>query len=445
MTSRTSEIQEDAHSARTLLSAAAVRASAQRMLALAEGNALADWRIDMDRLPVTADFVARVVKDRYPRLDPPVHARWRHFVFGGRDLWQEIVARTTWPNPAAAARAAFDLVLTSVLLDAGAGPDWSYFDAATGIRAVRSEGLALASLRWFASGGLSDDPGDPLRVDAAALRRLDAGRIRAAFQVSETNPLLGVEGRAGLLNRLGGAVESQPEFFGLADSPRPGGLFDALTRRAGDGASRVQPGSGPHSGLGSHSELGSQSQLPAADILAVLLGALGSIWQNRPSLGGVPLGDCWLHPAFATGLGVEAASRYVPLHKLSQWLTYSLIEPLVSAGITVCRIEELTGLAEYRNGGLFVDGGVLVPRDDAAAVRSYEVSDPFVVGWRSLTVALLDRIAPMVGSRLGLSAAEFPLANVLEGGTWAAGRLIARDRRPDGGPPFKISSDGTVF
>jgi hypothetical protein len=420
------------------------------MLALAQGNALTDWRIDMDRLPTTADFVARVVKERYPQLNPPVHARWRHFVFGGRDLWREIVAKTTWPNPAAAARAAFDLVLTSVLLDAGAGPDWSYFDAATGIRAARSEGLALASLRWFESGGLSADPTDPLRVDAAALRRLDAGRIRAALQVSETNPLLGVEGRAELLNRLGGAVESQPEFFGLADAPRPGGLFDALARRAGDGALRTQPG------------LGSQLLLPAADILAVLLEALGSIWQNRPTLGGVPLGDCWLHPAFGTGVGVEtggwvggsgaaagatvgAASRYVPLHKLSQWLTYSLIEPLVGAGVGVCRVEELTGLAEYRNGGLFVDGGVLVPRDDAAAMRSYEVSDPFVVGWRSLTVALLDRIAPMVGSRLGLSAEQFPLANVLEGGTWAAGRLIARDKRPDGGPPFQISSDGTVF
>jgi len=250
---------------------------------------------------------------------------------------------------------------------------------------------------------------------------------------------------------LGGTVESQPQFFGLADAPRPGGLFDALARRAGDGALRAQ----------SRSEPGSRLLLPAADILAVLLEALGTIWQNRPTLGGVPLGDCWLHPAFGTGVGVEtggwvggtgaaagasvgAASRYVPLHKLSQWLTYSLIEPLVAAGISVCRVEELTGLAEYRNGGLFVDGGVLVPRDDAVN-RSHEVSDPFVVGWRSLTVALLDRIAPMVGSRLGLSAAEFPLANVLEGGTWAAGRLIARDKRPDGGPPFQISSDGTVF
>lgn len=435
MTSRISEFQEDAISARTLLSAAAVRTSAERMLALAEGNSLAEWRLDMDRLPATADFVAKVVRERYPRLDPPVHARWRHFVFGGCDLWQDIVAKAKWANPAAAARAAFDLVLTSVLLDAGAGPDWSYVDAATGIRAARSEGLALASLRWFERGGLSDDPGDPLRVDAAALRRIDAGSIRMAFQVTESNPLLGTEGRAGLLNRLGTAVQAQPEFFAIADSSRPGGLFDALAGRAAGGA----------------------LQLPAADILAMLLETLGTIWQNRPTLGSVPLGDCWPHPAFGTGVGAEAggwigsggagrggaADRFVPLHKLSQWLTYSLIEPLAGAEIVVCRIEELTGLAEYRNGGLFVDGAVLVPRD--AAARRYAVSDPFVVGWRAMTVALLDRIAPMVGSRLGMTTAEFPLANVLEGGTWAAGRLLARDKRPDGGPPFQITSDGTVF
>jgi hypothetical protein len=425
VTSRTSEIEPNADDASTLLTAAAVRASAERMLALARGNALADWRVDLDRLPATADFVAGVVRTRYPRLDPPVHARWRHFVFNGRDLWQEIVAKSSWPTPAAAARAAVDLVLTSVLLDAGAGPEWSYLDATTGLRAARSEGLALASLRWFERGGLSTDPADPLRVDAAALRRVDTDSIRSAFQVTDSNPLLGAEGRAALLNRLGSAVESRADFFGLEDAPRPGGLFDALARRA-------EGGSLP---------------LPAADILAMLLEALGTIWQDRPVLGGVPLGDCWLHPAFGTSGGAVSAeaSRYVPLHKLSQWLTYSLLEPLVGAGIAVCRVDELTGLAEYRNGGLFVDDGVLVPRVPSALDQVYHVSDAFVVGWRALTVALLDQIAPLVGSRLGLTPAEFPLAKVLEGGTWAAGRLIAREKRPNGGPPFQISSDGTVF
>jgi hypothetical protein len=388
------------------------------MLALAFDHALDDWTINAERLSATADFVAQVVRDRYPRLDPPLHARWRHFVFAGRDLWSEIAAARSWPNPAAKARAAFDLAIASVLLDAGAGPGWHYHDTATNLTLKRSEGLALASLRWFECGGLSDDPSDPLRVDAMALGRVDSAAMNDAFQVTQANPLMGAEGRAALLNRLGAALQARPDFFAIENSLRPGGLFDALARRAAG------------------------KPLPAAVILETLLDALGSIWQNRPSLGGVSLGDCWPHPALK---GESPADCYAPLHKLSQWLTYSLIEPLEAAGVAVCAIDELTGLAEYRNGGLFVDMGVLVPRDNAAWTRTHAVADPFVVGWRSLTVALLDRITPLVGARLGITTDEFPLARVLEGGTWAAGRIVAREKRADGGPPFHISSDGTVF
>jgi hypothetical protein len=50
-----------------------------------------------------------------------------------------------------------------------------------------------------------------------------------------------------------------------------------------------------------------------------------------------------------------------------------------------------------------------------------------------------------VRGRLALSAAELPLAKVLQGGTWSAGRRIAREKRPDGTPPIAIDSDGTVF
>ncbi len=57
----------------------------------------------------------------------------------------------------------------------------------------------------------------------------------------------------------------------------------------------------------------------------------------------------------------------------------------------------------------------------------------------------LDLVAASVREALGLSAADFPLARVLEGGTWAAGRRIAAKRRPGGPPPFAIDSDGTVF
>jgi hypothetical protein len=183
-------------------------------------------------------------------------------------------------------------------------------------------------------------------------------------------------------------------------------------------------------------------QLPAPAILSRLLQELGPIWPSRLTLGGIALGDCWKHPALAT---MDATSGLMPLHKLSQWLAYSLIEPLQTAGIRVTDIDGLTGLAEYRNGGLFIDIGVLGFRDAEDAQREHEVASSLVVEWRALTVALLDRIADGLRQRLGLDATSLPLAKILEGGTWAAGRLLARERRADASPPVKVISDGTVF
>jgi hypothetical protein len=404
--------------ARTLLSSAAVRERAHEMLGLGVEGALKHWDVRLDRLPDTAAFVADVVRDRYPTLDVPFHARWRHFVVDGRDLWVDAAAARSWPDAAAKARSAFDLAITSVLLDAGSGQGWTYQDAGTGSSSARSEGLAVASLRMFQAGAFSSRSDDLMRADASALQRLGGPTLGRGFQVSETNPLVGVEGRAALLRRLGDAAASRPDLFGLADEPRPGGLFDAVAAKARSG------------------------KLKAPVILQVLLEALGPIWQGRLSLGAVPLGDCWRHPALRRA---DRTDQLVPLHKLSQWLAYSLVEPLEEAGIKVTDLDGLTGLAEYRNGGLFIDRGVLALRDPSDAERSWRVEDPLVVGWRAMTVALLDRLAPMVREQLGVAEAAFPLARVLEGGTWAAGRLAAKEQRPGGVPPLTIVSDGTVF
>ena len=401
--------------AQSLLTPAAVRARAHEMLTLALDGDLTDWRVDLSRLDPVADRVAAVIRSQYPSLQVPFHARWRHFVVQGADLWAELSARNDWTDKAHRARAAFDLAITSVLLDAGAGPAWRYQDAATGSITTRSEGLAVASLRLFESGAFSAGP-DPLRADN--LSALTTKQLAKGFQVTDANPLLGLDGRADLLRRLGDQASARPDLFGLKDSPRPGGLFDAIAARATDG------------------------RLPAPIILEVLLEALGPIWRNRLTLGGLPLGDTWRHPAMKRD---DASNNLVPIHKLSQWLAYSLIEPLEEAGVTVHDIDGLTGLAEYRNGGLFMDGGVLVLKDPSQQPLSQDVSRPLIVGWRSLTVALLDAIAPMVRERLGVAEADFPLARVLEGGTWATGRILAKELRADGGPPLNIVSDGTVF
>jgi hypothetical protein len=44
-----------------------------------------------------------------------------------------------------------------------------------------------------------------------------------------------------------------------------------------------------------------------------------------------------------------------------------------------------------------------------------------------------------------MDAQSLPLAKILEGGTWATGRVLAREKRTDGSPPIKVVSDGTVF
>jgi hypothetical protein len=409
---------DDAQAARTLLSAAAVRERAHEMLAVGLAGELQHFTIDLESLGAAAHVVSELIRVNYPDLKVPFHARWRHFVLGGRDLWAERASQTRWSSPAAQARAAFDLAITSVLLDAGAGPSWKYLDPATEQVVMRSEGLAVASLRMFEAGAFSADPADPLRVDAERLVRLRHEEIADGFQSMVGNRLVGVEGRADLLARLGKTVAAKPEVFACADTARPGGLYDHLAAQADDG------------------------RLPAPRILAAVLEHFGPIWPSRLSLGGVPLGDTWRHSAIKRA---DATNGLVPIHKLSQWLSYSLIEPLQWSGISVTDIDGLTGLAEYRNGGLFVDSGVLRLRNPEEAIHPNPVDSTLVVEWRALTVALLDNIAALIRERRGLTREEFPLACVLEGGTWAAGRRLAREKRADGSPPIAVVSDGTVF
>ena len=408
----------DAQAARSLLSAAAVRERAHEMLAAALRGELAHFTVDMDSLGPAAQVVSELIRVNYPDLKVPFHARWRHFVLGARDLWAERAVQATWSSPAARARAAFDLAITSVLLDAGAGASWHYLDAASEQVVSRSEGLAVASLRMFEAGAFSANRADPLRADAERLMRLSHEEVAIGFQSMAGNRLVGVEGRADLLARLGKTSAENPKVFARADRARPGGLYDHLAAQAENG------------------------RLAAPRILQALLEHLGPIWPGRLSLGGVPLGDTWRHPAIKRA---DATNGLVPIHKLSQWLAYSLIEPLQWSGIEVTDIDGLTGLAEYRNGGLFVDSGVLRLRNPEAAIHPNPVDSALVVEWRALTVSLLDEIAKLIRFQRGLTVDEFPLACVLEGGTWAAGRRLARQKRPDGSPPIAVVSDGTVF
>ena len=375
---------------------AAIRERAEKMLTYVEDGKSSWFAFDSNGLEAAVQATLDVARKRFPNpSDIPFHSRWRHFEAGGRDRWAALAERLKGLPKEEIARRRMDLAVVSVLLDAGAGPAWSYREPGTGETYVRSEGLGVASIQMFANGAFSRDAkGDPLRADAERLAALAPADIAMGFQVRAHNPLTGLEGRAELLRKLGGV--------GL---DRPGALFDI-----------VAPGSG------------GGGEVKAASILAAVLDKLSPIWP-------LPMGDVWPHPAI--GL--------VPFHKLSQWLSYSLVEPLEGAGLKVGELDQLTGLPEYRNGGLLVDAGALRPKQRALLEKTFVAGDEPIVEWRALTVALLDRIAQHVRAHLGLDAVQLPLVKVLEAGTWFAGRALAAERRPGGGPPIAIASDGTVF
>jgi len=396
-----------ASEAAALLSAGAVRTRCAIVSEAVRSGETRYFRLLSDRLDEAARRVTDVTRRRYPDLAVPYHSRWRHFSTGGID-------RAALIAPGAdlieTARARIDLAIVSVLLDAGAGPRWRYHEAETGQVLSRSEGLAVASVRAMQTGLFSADPASPWRADGEALALITPESLARAFQHAAGNELVGFEARALLLRRLGEVCVLSPALFGAP--ARLGRLYDHWS--AGD-----QP-------------------LSAKEVLGTLLRAFGGIWPGRISLAGVPLGDCGRHPA-APGDGL------VPFHKLCQWLVYSLIEPLEAGGLRVVELNGLTGLAEYRNGGLLLDCGVIAPRDpDLLQYPLDALSEP-VVEWRALTVTLLDELAVLVRERLGKSTDDFPLVKVLEGGSWAAGREIAFERRRDGSPPLGVVSDGTLF
>lgn len=361
------------------------------------------FTFNSDKLQPTVNYVLDVIRKNYPDLKIPFHSRWGHFRVGGTDRSKQFETTT---DKLELARIKLDLVITSVLLDAGAGAIWKYFEESSQKHFNRSEGLGVASLYMFKAGAMSSDK-KSWKADAQGLQSVTAVELEKHFQVTGENPLVGVQGRVQLLNNLGKACARNPVF---KKGNRPGNIIDHLIEKHGN-------------------------KIPATAVLRAVLDGLGEIWPGRISAGDVNLGDVWQHSKL----------NLVPIHKLSQWMTYSLLEPIMEAGFEVDGVEGLTGLAEYRNGGLLIDSGLLTMKDQANMAKAWTPDSDLIIEWRSLTVYLLDQIGAEIQKSLNKSPQEFPLAKILEGGTWWAGRFIAQEKRAGGNPPLNIQSDGTVF
>jgi len=320
-----------------------IRERCNQLYLLGLEDRLDHFRIREDRLPISVEFVKDEILANYPDLNVPPHSRWQHFDVRGTNHWSPFKSKIRGDRELLLAQ--IDLAVTSVLLDAGAGPDWRFQDPLTGENHSRSEGLALASLYLFSKGTFSSDPNDPLKADAESLRKFGVEQLAEGFQVSAANPLVGLEERAALLRRLG---EQLLSFLGTDQEPNPriANILDKIS-------------------------IGEDRVLKVGRLLGTLLKLLQDVWPPRLTLGGRNLGDIWRHHLLADS---EITDELVPFHKLTQWLTYSLLEPLEEAGFQVQDIDLLTGLPEYRNGGLFLDSGVLELKQPAEIKALHPVS-----------------------------------------------------------------------
>lgn len=389
-----------------LLSPLSIRQSAEAIFDLTK-NGKTNFTYHPEKFNGVVDYVIDVIKENYPTLEIPFHSRWGHFRVGGINRVNDLDAKLSSADAMEKARTKLDLVITSVLLDAGAGAEWKYSEKSSGKIFNRSEGLGVASFYLFMSGALSND--GTLKATAKGLQNLSKETLSEAFHVSPSNPLIGVEGRLSLLKNLGATVEQKKDLF---PDGRPGSLVDYLNTRYG-------------------------KTFTGSQLLRAVLDGLGEIWPGRVRVAGVNLGDIWPYEKVPGGLAA--------FHKLSQWMTYSLCEPLMEAGFTITDVDKLTGLAEYRNGGLLLDLGLITMTDAKMLDVAHRPESEVLIEWRGLTIALLDRIGAEVQKKLNKTSADFPLAKVLEGGTWWAGRKAAKALRADSSPPLKIESDGTVF
>lgn len=185
---------------------------------------------------------------------------------------------------------------------------------------------------------------------------------------------------------------------------------------------------------------------------------------ERPSgKGGIPgYGDVFPCGAIQYNSN-DSTDHYVPFHLMSQWLVYSLIEPMERLlGATIEGTELLTPLANFRNGkvyiyiyiyisrleskadlmcigGLLMDTGFisLKPKEHDRGIESYhknsllpgqpkievaplfEMDDPVVVEWRALTTAYLDIVAERVRDALRLNRNKLSLTRLMDGATWS--------------------------
>ncbi|KAG2213737.1 hypothetical protein INT46_009885, partial [Mucor plumbeus] len=414
-----------------LLSLSSVRERCFKVQEAATRNRLKHFDVDQSKLDEMVQFVVSIIKRDYDSpSDIPMYSRWRHFDIGGRPRLNNLLQ--TWSSlgqdTLEQTRKLIDILVIAVLMDMKPCQTWTYTEKSTGRVFRRKDGIAVAVLELFVGGTFSSDPTQPHRVDSEALTNLSLQTLRDGLQFTETNSFVGVDERFEVLNHLGLVLKNRNDYFGNKVQ-RPGNLMDYLLEHP----TTIKTKKGP---------------LISIETLWPVAQEMGEIWASEDNIGGTPgLGDVWPCSAISND-----DNNLVSFHKLSQWLVYSMIEPMEKLlGATIEGTDLLTPLPDYCNGGFLIDIGFLTlkPIDYERGIKNYhansllpyqpkvevapmfDMSDPVVTEWRALTVAYLDLIADRVRQSFKLSKKLLSLSQLIQGGTWSAGRELAEISRPN--------------
>ncbi|KAI8637653.1 hypothetical protein BD408DRAFT_424190 [Parasitella parasitica] len=428
-----------------LLSLNSVRERCFKVQEAAARNQLKHFDIDQSKLEEMVQLVISMIKRDYDRpSDIPVYGRWRHFDIGGRPRLNGLLQ--TWSSlgqdKLEQTRKLIDILVIAVLMDMKPCQTWTFTEESTGRTFKRKDGIAIAILELFVKGVFSSDPTQPHRVDSEALSNLSLKTLRDGLQFSKTNSFEGIDERHEVLNHLGLVLQNRKDYFGKTVQ-RPGNLMDYLLEHP----TTIKTKKGP---------------LISIETLWPVVQEMGELWASEDNICGISgLGDVWKCDAISNG------DQLVSFHKLSQWLVYSIIEPMEKLlGATIEGTDLLTPLPDYCNGGLLIDTGFLTlkPQDYERGIQNYhensllpdqpkmevapmfDMSDPVVTEWRALTVAYLDLIAEPVRQSLRLTKKDLSLSQLIQGGTWSAGRELAEISRPNTHePPIVIKMSKRVI
>jgi hypothetical protein len=242
---------------------------------------------------------------------------------------------------------------------------------------------------------------------------ISAGELSCALQITTDNQIAGgVESRLDRLSLFGAYLKGHSE-FGDGTCVRPGNILNVFE------PSRTQP---------------------IEPLFSFLAESLTHIWPGNIHEG-TAIGDAWRHSALADDPSLRGI---VPIHRITQWLHYA-IEPVIRDFCQgTLRTESLTGLPGYRNSGLLIDRGILLPRDPDLARRTHQLGDEPIVELRALTIGAMDYTLKRIHDSTSMDGSNFPMAK-LNGIFWRQGREIAARIRPDGAPPFKVIDRGVPF